>query len=413
MKLYIDWHRRHPHCESPRPLVIAKDKLSHKSAVDEENPNMCYSIYDVKLAPIPKEFYPPEIGLDGDIDEVSTIAMNLEYDSQIDYRRSYEDPWYMMSVKDSLETSHIDGTYTTVKRKGPKKKRLTEFEKNQKQQRANFSEYSGGGPPVSDEHVERLENLALQDKFELFVNKKPVKVGPWQRPKAWSKYTAKGTALNAYKALELKRNVESAVKAYERDCAKSEKEQAKQRVQRTNDDDEVSVMPAAVDDTGTATDTERFVTSLTTITTKPVSSTSSLSKSTGEVVGSSSRKGARSKKSRGSARRVAPDPDEFDVMKKQLGGEVALEKMTMKWIKEAKYVAKKAKIQKAELDVTVDLEEACDKMRVIKATTLLATGMANANDKNRDDEPLFIALIQKLLKLDSLSGNERKKCWNR
>ena len=97
---------------------------------DEEDPTMYY-IKQGKADYSSANTLPYRKKPLGDDGEISVVTQYLddyqykEYQSLLDL----DDPWFVMSVKDQLEQSHIDGDHTTVKTKAKKKKRLTDTEK--------------------------------------------------------------------------------------------------------------------------------------------------------------------------------------------------------------------------------------------------------------------------------------------
>lgn len=92
LERYLDWHRRHPHCVTPRRKENAP--LEGVLIADEEDPKLVYTQSPGKLPQIPIEFQPPRLGIDCDTDEVSTIAIETEYKRNIAYITDYDDPWY-------------------------------------------------------------------------------------------------------------------------------------------------------------------------------------------------------------------------------------------------------------------------------------------------------------------------------
>jgi len=90
---YIDWHRNHPHCITPRAMKEDEDFRSADKKLDEGNPQLVYQRMPGGPAPIPEEFYPPQLGKNGDVDEVSVIAMEREYEQVLLNRFDHEDPW--------------------------------------------------------------------------------------------------------------------------------------------------------------------------------------------------------------------------------------------------------------------------------------------------------------------------------
>lgn len=328
---YIDWHRRHPHCVTPRLAdAESKSKLSGAQLVDEENPNLIYSKNGVKKTHLPPEFKPTRLGVDCDTDEVSTIAMSTERNKILNYITEFDDPWYQMSVKDQLEQSHIDGSHTTVKTKRKKKPVMTAFQRERAFQIEQYGNYEGGYPSVSKNHAKELEELALKDKFELHDVKKGKKVGPWYNEYVFSKYTAQGTALDAYNQHHLTKSVNDALALYESEV-KQDSELALRKSSKSNKSFRVSVKQG-----------------------DKMSPTNRSSKRSAKVVP------------------IVEDPDV--VMRRKLGDDKKIEKMTKNWIKMAIKVTKKAKINKNIINTTMDLVEACEKLRVVKVNAMLASG---------------------------------------
>lgn len=178
LAVYIDWHRAHPHCDSPRAM---RDGIVYGSQMrDEEDPTLIYTRMNNKPAPLPKMFVPNEVGRDCDIDEVSTVALTLERQNNLMVLSDYDDPWYNMSVQDHLEQSHIDGSHTTVKFKRKNNTKVeTAFDRNLAWQKAQYGNYEGGFPELDDESLQFIDKLSLQDKTILHNKKK--KQGPWEQ----------------------------------------------------------------------------------------------------------------------------------------------------------------------------------------------------------------------------------------
>ena len=53
-----------------------------------------------------------------------------------------------------------------------------------------FGDYCGGNMPLSQQQMDSLNVEALKDKA-LLVGVKKEKIGPWERPHIYSKYTGK------------------------------------------------------------------------------------------------------------------------------------------------------------------------------------------------------------------------------
>jgi hypothetical protein len=248
-------------------------------------------------------------------------------------------------VKDQLEQTHCDGSHTTVKFKGSKSS-VVGFDKDSAWTK-NGENYSGGAPPIGDREQRALDEFALRDKSTMNQHKAKAKVSPWAVEYQFSKFTVGGTALTAFNQKELDEKVSAALKIY-RDQS-----------------------------LGTA---------------------------------SVSSKRSQSRKSRKS-KKVVPETVVVSVktldeeMREKLGGTKELEKKGKEWMKFAKHVARKSKLQKSTLNVAMDLCEACDKLRVVKAASLLYTGQANANMFTTNDEPLFLHTFQRAINSDSLSNS--------
>lgn len=141
---YVDWHRTHPHCTTPRPIKEDEDFRTGDKKIDEGNPKLLYSKMPGQPPPLPKEYLPPPLGAECDIDTVSVIAMEKEYNTIVYNKFVAEDPWYMMSVKDQLEQSHIDGSHTTVKsKKSAASTVMSAFNKEAAWQLENYGDYEG------------------------------------------------------------------------------------------------------------------------------------------------------------------------------------------------------------------------------------------------------------------------------
>lgn len=342
---YIDWHNRHPHCVTPRYNENAPADAKSKLKRDPENPGKVYTDNNIKLNPLPPDFFPSYLGVDGDTDEVSSVAIRTEYDELGYYMEHNDDPWYVMSVKDHLEQSHMDGSHTTVKWKHRPK--FQNFDKEQAWKSLQYSDYEGGNPRIGDDQAQMLYELALKDKSALFDSKPKKKVSPWAQEYKFSKFTEGGTALVAFKQKELTDKVTLALQLYEEDIINLQKD--------------------------------------------PL----------GSAPSSKSRKSKKKKRDKN----VPKTP--LEEMKEILGGPKHLEKVGLEWVKLAKNVAKKSKIQKSMVDTTIDLAEACEKLRVIKAASLLFTAQGDANMLTADDEPLFLHTFQRANKMDSMSNSLR------
>jgi hypothetical protein len=212
---YLDWHRRHPHCITPRPLNSTQDNVVGEQMLDEENPTLFYTKNGIKLNPVERKFQLTALGADCDISTVSEVAAEWEKTSRIQYHMQHADPWYSKSVRDEVEQSHIDGDSTTVRTKKAKKKKKTEFDRQQ-EWAGLFHDYAGGCPIYPEELAIKMEKRALDDKHLLHAWKEDKK-SIWKEEHEYSKLATKGTALKRYKQVELGRKIDIAAKMYQDD----------------------------------------------------------------------------------------------------------------------------------------------------------------------------------------------------
>lgn len=91
---YIDWHRNHPHCITPRPVKEDEDFRPADKKLDEGNPKLVYTKMPIYLPAMPKEFQYQELGAECDTDTVSLTAMEKEYNTIVYNKVEKEDPWY-------------------------------------------------------------------------------------------------------------------------------------------------------------------------------------------------------------------------------------------------------------------------------------------------------------------------------
>ena len=240
---YVDWHRQHPHCVTPRPLKPDEEFLTVDKKLDEGNPKLVFTKMPGHIPPTPKEFQPPLLGGDCDTDSISVIAMEREYEQIIYNKYEREDPWYDMSVKDQLEQFHIDGSHTTVRTKRSSASSVVSaFSKEAAWLKETYGNYegephilyniilfifichfvwsvevfisyytciaadvaaSGGYPTVKPQQLDQLEQLALRDKAVLHDTGAAPKTGPWEVRRSFTQYTRDGTALKEYDVLAL------------------------------------------------------------------------------------------------------------------------------------------------------------------------------------------------------------------
>jgi hypothetical protein len=96
--------------------------------------------------------------------------------------------------------------------------------------------------------------------------------------------------------------------------------------------------------------------------------------------------------------------DKYDVMRRKVGTHKHIEKMTRGFVRLAKKVASHSKLQKNALETRMDLVEACNKLRVIKVNAMLLLESTDPNMKTPEDEPIFLHMFAKAVRMDQISG---------
>lgn len=242
MEKYIDFHRRHPHCTTPRLNATLPLEEGETAArlVDPELPGMSFTEVRHRPPPLGQEFIPKDLGRDADIDEVSTVAMVHEQLSVLSYLEEHDDPWYQMSVKDQLEQSHCDGSHTTVKWKRKRPPPMSEFDRQLAWQMNMYGNYAGGAPPMSAAQIDNIANIALKDKSLLHPHLNRKRVSPWAKDYQWSRFTAAGDALDDFKRNNRNKDVDEALAAYANETAmalKSQKISQRKSIKSTKSSD--------------------------------------------------------------------------------------------------------------------------------------------------------------------------------
>jgi hypothetical protein len=393
---YIDFHGRHPHSVTPRKIDNTGGHLLGKKIVDDDLPGMFYTDNGVKVKPLQPEYAPPPIGKDGHLDEVASVAMKTEYSSYISHGYSgEEDPWFIMSVKDHLESSHIDGSHTTVRRKPPKGKKLNAFEKEAAWQQRHYGEYEGGAPPLNDENKVLIDQLALEDKKNLVKARQ--KVSPWEANHVFSQYCAKGTALKTFEKKALDDKVKIALVIHENPF--QDDKSAREQLSSSQSSRPVGSRSSS------RQSFRKMFSSKSDKNLPPLSPQQS--SNTLDRRSSPNRISKKSKSNKEKQKMQVKDP--YDEMAEKLGGKEKLQVMETTLLKLAKKIKKKTATRRGgvSVDTSFNLVEACDRLRVLKVTTLLLTGQAEAEMLLPDEESLFLYCFQKAVKMDTLSNHTR------
>jgi len=218
---YVDWHGKHEHCVTPRPLEDVVPQRLQYVVQDEENKDLVYYKSGMDrnqkaTGKLPPEFTPTVIGANGNWDEVSVVASMYERQASIVGKYDNDDPWYTMSVKDKLEVYHIDGdtTWQKTKKKRDRYKTLQQqqFEAEQAWAAEQFGNYEGGGPAFVGKKKDIIQALSLSVPNAGEVKKK---IGPWEDPYQWSQFTREGTGLDEFRKSDLDLKIAEALRMHE------------------------------------------------------------------------------------------------------------------------------------------------------------------------------------------------------
>ncbi len=213
---YVDWHKRHPHCTTPRKISAAdnNDKQIRTSYTDDDDPSREYFDSGFTAPPISQEYLPPEFGKDGDLSTVYKTAVELEREQFCIAFSEYknDDPWYTRSVKDNLEDNHSDGLHSP---NGLFISPIIRTKENSKQyiRDPKFIDYDL--PEIKETPIDF--QTAVEQNKEMHAKmtvkeaggsqnaEKKVKVSPWEERKVWSIFTEKGTAMDEWNQHRLER----------------------------------------------------------------------------------------------------------------------------------------------------------------------------------------------------------------
>ena len=111
LAIYIDWHARHPHCSSPREI---NDDGTGQTIKDEmikwndESLKLKWKDFSHYKPKTPGQMFEPVMfGLNANFDEASVIAMEDEFNEQVEYQEETGGNLnFNLSVKDELSISH-------------------------------------------------------------------------------------------------------------------------------------------------------------------------------------------------------------------------------------------------------------------------------------------------------------------
>jgi hypothetical protein len=213
LRKYAQWHAAHPLCDSPRPAEdFAKSMSLHSQMetgdleIDPADPTKIYHVH--RFPRLGALDYDTTIGSDAHFDEVSVIASIHEDHLRINKAQEFDDPWWNMSVRETLKLhtpkEHYDdiGSITSLiktadeelKRRERAQQQMTLFEQQTRQQ--------------------RLEAFALSEK-SWGMPQRPIKSAWAEDPRAHNKYVAgHSSLLKKYDHFELESRIKAALQGY-------------------------------------------------------------------------------------------------------------------------------------------------------------------------------------------------------
>ena len=256
---YTDFHAQNPHSVTPRPLedvlvlagkdikvasprlqlqLYGKNEGDAESILETGKPKgegrelVTYG-NGVKYHPLSPEYKAPILGANGTFAYVNTVAEKFERNARIATRYDNEDIFSKMSVKDTLETYHMDGDHTSVRLKPPKPRQKSKealaFEAEAKWKAEQYAKYQGGGPAITAEQTKILEKLTIS--VPAGTNDKVV-ISPWDDQYKWSKYTEGGTLLDDFNQVDLERRLKYALECHEELLVADERRKTEARAAR-------------------------------------------------------------------------------------------------------------------------------------------------------------------------------------
>lgn len=213
---YMKWHREHPHSLTPRELSSkprqGKIELPSSRSVSRRKSRILLS----------REFQTKHLGSDGKMDEVARAAAQYELMSKHQALEEEDlNPWYHLTVNDSLTQYHLDGSSSaTMKYVAPKKiesHQLIPADEvlNLKYSRVN---YQGGSPWNVIDYNKSIELHKLSQKDVLIKDKSLFQKDSYKLKS--NRFLQGGTALQWYLVDTLEIRLQNALKLYEEEMDK-------------------------------------------------------------------------------------------------------------------------------------------------------------------------------------------------
>ena len=255
---YEAFHTKYPHSVTPRPLddvlvktgknlILASPRTQLMTYTDEANVEAIKETgkpltkgaelvsygSGVRITPLSPEFHKPMLGIHGTFARVAKVSEEFQRNAINAATYDCEDPWYKQSVKDGLETYHIDGDHTSVRLKPPKQRiksaATLKFEAEAKWKAEQYALYQGGAPVLGVEQQAILNGLAVSGLGEM---KRIAGPSPWEDQYKWTEFNANGTLLNDFNQVDLERKLKNALEAHEELLLTDERRRAQARADR-------------------------------------------------------------------------------------------------------------------------------------------------------------------------------------
>lgn len=331
-----------------------------------------------------------------------------------------------MSVRDTLEQSHIDSFYTSVRtKKKPKNKALSAFNAQAEWQSLAFGSYSGGGPPqdVMEQHLESLkdEELLALEKNTLMDRKSKI-VSPYATDFVPSPFTSNGSALLKFEKHKRNNNVESALnnffieqnklrKQRKKELKKLKKEMEKNQNQTKegNDDLVYAISPIDEDFNQIVSKNQEIIPNLqlNNLNKTKSNSNSNLKSAASFRSTTSSISGidddSLDEEENTSARgRVNTDANK--VIKKH--GQRFLDNLSKTIIKLSTSLNKRFFFKTLKVSLFSDFVDSCYKLKVRKVEMLIKGGFGSGSTMTEEDETIFYSMFNRTIQYDQSVDQE-------
>ena len=228
LAFYIDWHKRHPQCNSPRIPDRNLDETRLNAMFKDEHDDKLYYVKtnygDNSVSALPPEYKPKTFGTNCDTISVSHLSTKLESEQKIVNLRDYEDPWYERTVRDSLQFNHADGWHTPHNIYRSPIIRCEENSGSSVSGKAFIKsgikiyatpETFGIAKDLNPDNLDALATKFDADKPKFIGREAKVKIGPFQVTRSFSRFTLDGKYYGEWKQKELDEWIIEGLQEYE------------------------------------------------------------------------------------------------------------------------------------------------------------------------------------------------------